>query len=255
MEQNNNNSYQELLSTYNSGSQKMEETPDVNKHVSWRLKNSLKWQSASVSIKELISKLDINGFTLSVSFLWFLIIAMSIYAYHTDLYGKIERLPTLKKNVSILKENISKQDQELKALESLTINDEELKKKESILLSHLQKEWDLTAVYQWYKIYQIAKEAGLEIESLQKVSIQPDDNKIKQFWDKMAELDIENIYDSSWYNKFIISASTDEDTIIKFKKNIEESVGFDFDGFTITKSQWLLKYDLSIKAFYSLSKK
>lgn len=259
--------YGEILKNLDKNPQKTETLENEKKPISnnwnnWWLGKLKWWFNSWISIKNLnidfikniLSKLDINWFTVFVTFLWISLIWMAIYWYNTDLHSKIKQLPTLQKNVSISENNIEKQKKELEALDNLTINDDELSKKEKIMLSNIEKEWDLTAIYQAYKLYQIAKDSWLDIEWLQKVVIQPDDNKIQEFWDKMAVLQIGNIYDSSWYNKFILTATTDEETLMKFQKNIEESLTYSYDWFTIVENQWELKYSFSIKAFYSLTK-
>lgn len=200
-----------------------------------------------------IKKLNIDWFGVFISFLRVFLIAVLVYSYNTDVYGKIQNLPTQERNISILKQNIEKQKQELEVLNNLTINDEELKIKEKILSKNIFSEDNYTAMNQIYALYSIAKDIWIKIESVQKITDKIDQNKVNQYWDFLDWLWISNFYEKSWYNKYILTTTSDEETILKFKEIIDNSVPFVFESYTINENQETLQYSISIKSFYSIN--
>jgi len=184
--------------------------------------------------------------------LWILLISLSFYAYDSGLQKKNESIPTLKKELSILENNILKQAEELSALDKINLDSSTLEIKEELLDKYLPTENELLYIEQANTLYQVAKEVWLNIDSLQKIEVKRDDNKIIELWNELANKWIDNFYEDNWYTKFIISTISSEEIIVRFKEKVEDRVEFVFDWFSINEADWELKYSFSLKAFYNL---
>lgn len=194
-----------------------------------------------------LKKININNI------LWGLLVIVSIYSYNTWILQKIEEIPTLKANLNIINENIKKQESELSSLEEINLDSSLLQAKEDLISRHFVSEWESLSLEQANSIYQIARKVWLEIDSLQKIEVKRDDRKIEDFWVVLEDKMINNFYENSWYNKFIISTMSSEEVVLRFKEKMEDEVEFLFDGFTLNQSDWELKYSFSIKALYNLN--
>lgn len=196
--------------------------------------------------KEILSKINI------VSLLWIVLLIICVYSYKTEIFRKIEEMPTLEKNLSIIKGNIEKQDKELASLEEINLDNSTLEIKEELLDRNLPQYHDTLHVEQANTIYEIAKEVWLELESLQKIEVKIDERKIEDFGFELEEKGIENFYEKAWYTKYMLSTVSSEEVILRFKEKIEDKVEFVFDWFGLNQSDWEMKYSFSLKAFYNL---
>ncbi len=187
------------------------------------------------------------------SFLWGILVIFIIYSYNTDIFKKVEELPTLKKNLSIVNDNIKKQEDELASLDKINLDLSSLESKETILDLNLPEMNDNLDIEQTNKLYQIAKEIWLEVDSLQKIDIKRDEKKVEELGTFLDTFWIENFYENAWYTKYIISTTSSEKVILRFKEKTEGTVEFIFDSFSLNQSDDELKYNFSIKAFYSLN--
>ena len=117
---------------------------------------------------------------------------------------------------------------------------------------HLPEQHKNLYIEQANTLYEIAQEVWLEIDSLQKIEVKPDERKIEDFGIELEDKGIENFYEKAWYTKFIISTISSEEVILRFKEKVEDRVEFVFDGFSLNQSDWDVKYSFSLKAFYNL---
>jgi len=196
--------------------------------------------------KEVLSRLNITGI------LWVILIILVFYWYKSDIFKKVEEIPTLKKDKSIILWNIQKQESEISSLEEINLDSSTLEKKEKLLDMHLPEQHKNLYIEQANTLYEIAQEVWLEIDSLQKIEVKPDERKIEDFGIELEDKGIENFYEKAWYTKFIISTISSEEVILRFKEKVEDMVEFVFDGFSLNQSDGDVKYSFSLKAFYNL---
>lgn len=215
-------------------------------------KSFLSWISGTFW-KDQISKVEISKKDLVVSGIWILLLLWAYMTYSTNVYGKIQELPKLEKNIGILNENLIKQENEKKALEEMTIEDDELLSKEKEILRFLPQENENVGMQQTFQILEIAKASNIKLWSIQKISEEMTDDKIALKDPLFTELWIDNFYYDVGINKFILSADASEDEILEFQRRIEESIGFSFQWFTINKSEEWMKYSVTLFWFYSLT--
>ncbi len=231
----------------NQEREKSKKSPFAKKSVLWDLdfKKGIKWNIPKINISNLDKRM------LVVNWLWIILIGLLYISYNNELIGKVQELPTLRNEVSILDKNIKKQKDEIKALEEINVSN--IDSKYETLNQSLRTYSPELHVNQINALYEIAKASGLEIETLQKIPIKMDEKILDDLDQELADFWIDNFLEDAWYTKYSISAVTSEKVMLRFKEKLEERAEFMFDAFSISESNGDLKYNFTIKAFYSLN--
>lgn len=185
--------------------------------------------------------------------LWTLLAGIVFYGYSSDVYGKIEQLPTKHKSLSVARQNISDQKKEIEYLDKLSTDSKELEIKEKTLDKYLTREDPKVALVQTNKLSQIIDDAWVQVSSFGKSSEQREDSRVGDMWKSLEGYKIGNFYENAWYNKFSMDMSASEEQIMRFMEETERVPLFVIDSFGISRSNDDIKYSLVTKSFYLLS--
>lgn len=213
-------------------------------------KNKLNVQEWIENLKWYMKKINFSWWKILVSILWILFILSWYFVYSDDVLWKREKIPTLQKEIEILKDNIKLQKAEKKALEDFWTDTTLLDLKKEIISKHLY-EWDKDIVLNHLnEIYQISWEVWFNIDSITIDEPKNTDTEINKFW-KFIPDNIENfVWDTVWFNTYNITTKVSEETVMRFKEKIESRLSFSYSDFSLKKAENDITYDFKLYWFY-----
>lgn len=189
-----------------------------------------------------------------VSILWWILGFVVYTTYSSEIKWKIEDLPRLREDVSILEDNLKKQDEEFKFLEMVKVNSNELYSKEEEVGRHVPDDSETIIADQVSRLYALAKESWVEVES---INIKTEDRKEEIISKKWAELEnrgLVNVYNLGWYNNYILTITSSEESLMRFKDKIYNNVEFSIGSFSMTSWESGVKYSLTLEWIYKVKK-
>jgi hypothetical protein len=185
-----------------------------------------------------------------VGILWVGIFAILVFAYSSNTFGKIQKIPTLKESLAMTEKNLAKQKDEQKYLDELSVNSDELELKEMMIKKGFPTDNPKLALETTNIINQLSTKANVVIASYQKIGVEKTADIIKQNTEPYKEYDMGDFSEYAWFTNYSITINGKEAQVLDFIKKVEAVPFLRFQEFSIKRNPVDVQYSGTIRSFF-----